>query len=67
MSTLLAHDEHRALDPATLESYRRDLTRALVSLLCTSTGRSRTSDEQARLDALGREIVRVRHELRRRA
>ncbi len=67
MSTVLAHDEHPAMDPATLESYRRDLTRALVSLLCTSTGRSRTSDEQARLDALGCEIVRVRLELRRQA
>ena len=67
MSTLLAHDEHRVLDRATLESYRRDLTRALVTLICATTGRRRTSDERARLDALGREIVRVRHELRRRS
>jgi hypothetical protein len=54
----------RYTDRATLEAYRRDLTRAVLSIICSTTGRPRTPDECARLDALVREIERVRSDLR---
>jgi hypothetical protein len=51
-------------DYATLEQHRRDLSRGVLSLICSTTGRHRTPDECARLDALVREIDRVRNDLR---
>ena len=53
-------------DLATLEEHQRDLSRGVLSLICTSTGRQRTPDERARLDALVREIERVRIDMRNR-
>jgi len=48
-------------DPRTLEARERDLTRGLLSLICRTTGRRRTSDECRHLDALVDEIRAVRH------
>jgi hypothetical protein len=53
-------------DLATLEAHRRDLSRGVLSLICSTTGRGRTPDERARLDALVREIERVRTDMRNR-
>ena len=64
MTTVLEHGQSGVLDRATLEAYSRDLTRAALSIICTTTGRKRTSDERARLDALVRQIHRVRGDLR---
>ena len=64
MTTLLEHGQPGVLDRATLEAYSRDLSRAVLSIICTTTGRERTPDERARLDALVREIHRVRSDLR---
>jgi hypothetical protein len=64
VTTLLEHGQRRVLDRETLEAYSRDLTRAVLSIICTTTGRQRTPDERARLDALVREIHRVRSDLR---
>lgn len=54
----------RYTDRPTLEAYQRDLSRGVLSIICSSTGRRRTPDECARLDALVREIDRVRSDLR---
>jgi hypothetical protein len=56
----------RPPDLATLEEHQRDLSRGVLSLICTTTGRRRTPDERARLDSLVREIERVRTDMRNR-
>jgi hypothetical protein len=57
-------DQLQIADGTTLEAYRRDLSRGVLSIICTTTGRRRTPEECARLDALVREIDRVRSDLR---
>ena len=60
MTTVLEHDERRSADRRTLEAEQRDLSRAVLSLICSTTGRRRTPEERARLVDLVREIARVR-------
>jgi hypothetical protein len=47
-------------DAQALEARERDLNRGVLSLICRSTGRSRTPDERRDLDALVGEIRHVR-------
>jgi hypothetical protein len=49
---------------ATLDEHRRELTRRVLSIICRTTGRRRTPDECADLDALVRDIHQVRNDLR---
>jgi hypothetical protein len=64
MSTVRVRDDCGSTDYATLETQRRELSRRVLSLICSTTGRQRTPDERARLEALVQEIDRVRHDLR---
>ena len=47
-----------------LEAQQRTLTRDILSLICATTGRQRTADERSRLEALTREVDRVRQDRR---
>ena len=58
------HDEIRFPDPQALEAQQRALTRGVLSLICTTTGRRPTPDERGRLAALTQEIDRVRQHRR---
>jgi hypothetical protein len=51
-------------DPQELEAQQRLLTRGLLSLICSTTGRAPTPDERGRLAALTQEIDRVRQHRR---
>ena len=58
------HDEIKFSDPQALEAQQRALTRGVLSLICSTTGRIPTPDERGRLEALTREIDRVRQHRR---
>ena len=64
MISVCERDEAPASDVATLAAYQRQLLRRVVSLICTTTGRRRTPDEDARMEMLVREIDHVRGQLR---
>ena len=57
---MLTRNEIDTLDPKALESREQDLTRGVLSLICRTTGRTRTPAECRHLEALVDEIRDVR-------
>jgi hypothetical protein len=58
------HDAAGTPNGWVLEAQQRALARDILSLICATTGRQRTPAERTRLDALIREIDRVRQDRR---
>ena len=64
MISVCEREQSLTSDVASLEAYKRELLRRVVSLICSTTGRRRTPDEDARMEILVREIDHVRGQMR---
>lgn len=64
MISVCERERSPVADVATLDAYKRVLLRRVVSLICSTTGRRRTPDEDVRMELLVREIDHVRGQMR---